>query len=67
MAPQEFEAGVRPSYQALDFSFVFYKSFSTKKPSKPTRQKFSTFTHISSSLFQPLSLKDKTPPLPTKL
>lgn len=64
MAFRKFEAGVRPGYQAFDFSFVSYKSSLTKKLSRPTRQKFSTLMHTPLPLSQPLWFKDKTPPLP---
>lgn len=35
MALWEFEASVRPSYQASDFSFISYKSSSIEKLSRP--------------------------------
>ena len=66
MALREFEAGVRPGYQASDFLFVSYKSSSTEKPSRPLCQKFSTLTHTPSPLSEALSFKDKTPSLPTE-
>lgn len=64
IALQEFEAGVRSGYQAPDFLFISYKSSSTKKPLRSICQKSSTLMHISSPLSEPLSFKDKTPPLP---
>ncbi len=66
MAHRESEPGVYPGYQAPDFLFVFYKSSSTEKPSRPPRQKSSTFTYTPSPLSQAISFKDKTLPLPTE-
>lgn len=58
MVFRKFEAGVCSSYLALDFSFVFSKSSSNKKPLKTVYQKFSNHIRVLSSFFQSSSFKD---------
>ena len=58
----KFEAGVRPSYFAPDFSFVSSKSSSNKKPPKTVYQKSSIRIHAPSSFSQSSSFKDTSPP-----